>query len=157
MFALDMLASFIISVIGIIYPIITRKMLNDFIPNRQLRMVVIFGLLLLMMYVVKLLLRFFVQYYGHLIGVSMQAAMRKDLFQKLQEMPFSFFDEHETGKIMSRLVHDLADVSELAHHGPENFFICGITIVVSFFYLSSINLKLAMIIFSCIPFLVCIS
>ena len=84
MFALDMLASFIISVIGIIYPIITRKMLNDFIPNRQLRMVVIFGLLLLMMYVVKLLLRFFVQYYGHLIGVSMQAAMRKDLFQKLQ-------------------------------------------------------------------------
>ncbi|MDD5792964.1 MAG: ABC transporter ATP-binding protein [Erysipelotrichaceae bacterium] len=157
MFALDMLASFIISVIGIIYPIITRKMLNDFIPNRQLRMVVIFGLLLLMMYVVKLLLRFFVQYYGHLIGVSMQAAMRKDLFQKLQEMPFSFFDEHETGKIMSRLVHDLADVSELAHHGPENFFICGITIVVSFFYLSSINLKLARIIFSCIPFLVCIS
>lgn len=74
-------------------------------------------------------LKYFVQYYGHVIGVKMQAQMRKDMFTHLEKLPYSYYDEHETGKIMSRMTNDLQNVSELAHHGPENFFICGVMII----------------------------
>lgn len=154
MFFLDMLASFFIAVIGLFYPIITRNMLNDFIPNKNVRLIIIFGCVMLILYLLRMYLRFFVQYYGHVIGVKMQAAMRRDMFNKLQKLPYSYYDEHETGKIMSRLTNDLQDVSELAHHGPENIFISGITLIVSFIYLMTINVTLTLIIFTCIPFLV---
>lgn len=157
MFALDMLASFFISVIGMIYPIVTRKMLNDLIPNQDYRMVVVFGVFLFGLYFVRMLLKFFVQYYGHIIGVHMQANMRKDLFHKLERLPFSYYDQHETGQIMTHMTSDLFDVSELAHHGPENLIISTVMIVFSFLYLSSINISLTLIIFSCIPLLFVIS
>lgn len=157
MFALDMLASFLISLIGMCYPVITREMLNNFIPNKQVNMIVIFGIGLFVLYFIRMLLRYFVQYYGHVIGVKMQAAMRSDMFKKLQTLPFSYYDEHETGKIMSRMTNDLQDVSELAHHGPENIFISGVMIIGSFIYLCTINWILTVIIFACIPFLLIIS
>ena len=157
MFCLDMLASLFISVIGMCYPIITRNMLNTFIPNKQVDMIVIWGIGLLVLYVVRMLLRFFVQYYGHVIGVKMQAHMRSDMFKKLQTLPFSYYDEHETGKIMSRMTNDLMDVSELAHHGPENIFISGIMIIGSFCYLLSIQWILTLIIFACVPILLIVS
>lgn len=157
MFFLDMLASFFISVIGMTYPIITRTMLNDLIPNRKIQMIVLFGMALFILYFIRMLLRYFVQYYGHVIGVKMQANMRSDMFHHLQKLPYSYYDEHETGKIMSRLTNDLMDVSELAHHGPENIFICGIMVLGSFFYLSTISLSLTLIIFSCVPILVVIT
>lgn len=157
MFALDMLASFLISLIGMCYPIITREMLNNFIPNEQVKMIIICGSGLLILYFIRMLLRYFVQYYGHVIGVKMQSAMRSDMFNKLQTLPFSYYDEHETGKIMSRMTNDLQDVSELAHHGPENLFISGVMIIGSFIYLCTINWMLTIIIFACIPFLLIIS
>lgn len=157
LFILDMLASLTISMTGIIYPIITRKMLNDLIPNRRYRAVVIFGVALLAVYFVRMLLNYFVQYYGHVMGVKMQARMRSDMFKRLEELPYSFYDANETGKIMSRMTNDLMDISELAHHGPENLLICGITIITSFCYLISINLPLTLIVFACVPFLVIIS
>ena len=120
LFTLDMLASLLISAVGMVYPIVTKSMLNDLIPNRQYRMIVWAGLIVLFLYIVRMLLRWFVQYYGHMIGVGMQEAMRNDLFCHLEKLPFSFYDNHETGKIMSRLTSDLFDISELAHHGPEN-------------------------------------
>jgi ATP-binding cassette subfamily B protein len=157
MFALDMLASLLISVIGMCYPIITRKMLNTFIPEKQIDMIIIFGLSLFILYFVRMLLRFFVQYYGHMIGIKMQAAMRRDMFTHLQKLPFSYYDEHETGKIMSRMTNDLMDVSELAHHGPENLFISGVMIIGSFIYLCTINVILTLIIFICVPLLLIIA
>jgi len=158
MFAMDMLASFFISLIGLGYPIVTRKLLNNYIPDANVKAVVISGLLLLLIYVVRMLLRYFVQYYGHIIGVDMQAEMREDLFKKLQKLPYSFYDEHESGKIMSRLTVDLMDVSELAHHGPENFFISGMSIIGSFVYLAVfVNWQLTLIVFACVPILVVIS
>ena len=157
LFILDMLASLLISVIGMIYPIVTRTMLNDLIPNRNFRMIIIFGVSLLILYFIRMLLRYFVQYYGHVIGVQIQAQMRRDMFNHLQKLPYSFYDEHETGKIMSRMINDLMDISELAHHGPENFFICGIMIVGSFFYLCTINVPLTLIIFACVPLLAIVS
>ena len=119
-FLLDMGASLLVSLIAILYPMVTRKMLNDLIPNQNYRMIVIFGASLLILYAVRMGLNYFIQYQGHIMGVRMQAQMRTELFAHLQKLNFSFYDNHETGKIMSRMTSDLNDVSELAHHGPEN-------------------------------------
>lgn len=153
LFALDMLASLAVSLIGIVYPMVTRHMLNDLIPNRNYRMIIIFGIALFATYVVRMLLNFFIQYYGHMMGVHIQAKMRSDMFNHLEKLPYSFYDNHETGKIMSRMTSDLMDISELAHHGPENVIISSTSIIVSFAYLSTINIWLTLIIFICVPFL----
>ena len=156
-FGFDMLASLVVSLIGIVYPIVTREMLNDLIPNRNYRMVVIFGLGLLGLYIVRMLLNYFIQYYGHVMGVRMQAQMRSDMFRHLETLPYSFYDNNETGKIMSRMTTDLWEISELAHHGPENLLISSVSIIVSFVYLLSINVWLTLIIFACVPFLVLVA
>ena len=157
MFALDMLASLLISIIGMVYPIVTNKMLNDLIPNRLYEQIIIAGVTVLILYIVRMLLRYFVQYYGHIIGIKMQRQMRTDLFNHLERLPYSFFDNHETGAIMTRLTSDLFEVSELAHHGPENLFICAIMIIGSFAYLCTIDVYLTLIIFTCAPFLMLVS
>ena len=157
MFIFDMLASLAVASVGIFYPIITRMMLNDFIPNRQYRDIIFFGSLLLILYLVRAALDYFIQYQGHVIGVKMQASMRSDMFNHLEKLPYGFYDGNETGKIMSRMTNDLWEVSELAHHGPENLIISSISIVTAFVYLSTINLWLTLIIFACVPFLVLIS
>lgn len=157
LFTLDMLASLLISLIGMVYPIVTRKMLNDYIPNKIYRSVVIAGIAVLFLYIVRMLLRYFVQYYGHIIGTRMQAQMRRDMFNHLQKLPYSFYDDNETGKIMSRMTNDLFEVVELAHHGPENLLTCTIMIVLSFGYLCTIDVWLTLIIFACVPLLVFVS
>ena len=156
-FTFDMLASLAMALIGIIYPIMTREMLNDLIPNEKYQLIVIFGIGLLLIYGIRMMLNYFIQYYGHVMGVRMQAQMRSDMFRHLEKLPYSFYDGHETGKIMSRMTNDLMDISELAHHGPENLLISSISIIVSFVYLSSINIWLTLIIFACVPFLLFIS
>ena len=156
-FTLDMLAALFVSLIGILYPIVTRKMLNELIPERQYKMIVIFGCALLSLYGVRMLLNYFIQYYGHVMGVRMQAQMRSDMFSHLEKLPYSFYDNHETGKIMSRMTNDLMDISELSHHGPENIIISSISVIASFIYLSSINIYLTLIIFACVPFLFIVS
>ena len=156
-FTLDMLASLLVALVGIVYPIITREMLNELIPNKQYRMIVFAGIGLLILYIVRMLLNFFIQYYGHVMGVRMQAQMRSDMFRHLERLPYSFYDNHETGKIMSRMTSDLMDISELAHHGPENLLISSISVVISFIYLSTINIWLTLIIFACVPFLILIA
>ena len=157
MFTFDMLASLLVSVVGIFYPIITRQMLNVYVPNKQYDMILIFGSVLLTLYLIKMLLNYFIQYQGHMIGVKMQAKMRSDMFRHLQTLPFKFYDNHETGKIMSRMTNDLNDISELAHHGPENILISSISIILSFIYLMTINVYLTLIIFACVPVLLVIS
>ncbi len=156
-FYADMASSLLLSLIGIVYPIITRKMLNDLIPNRNYRLVVLFGAALLGIYFIKMLLNYFVQYYGHVMGVRMQAQMRSDMFNKLESLPFSFFDNNETGKIMSRMTNDLMDISELAHHGPENLIISTASVIIAFIYLGTVNIYLALVSFVCVPFLIGIS
>lgn len=157
LFFFDMLAALLVALIAIVYPIITRTMLNDYIPQNNIRMVVICGALLLGVYIARMLLNYFIQYYGHVMGVKMQAQMRSDMFNHLEKLPYSFFDNHETGKIMSRMTNDLMDISELAHHGPENLIISTISIVASFIYLCTINWWMTLIVFACVPFLVVIT
>ncbi|MBR2731243.1 MAG: ABC transporter ATP-binding protein [Clostridia bacterium] len=157
MFSLDMLASVAISVLGMIYPIMTNRMLNDYIPNRAYRSIIAAGAGVLALYFVRMLLRYFVQYQGHMVGTLIQAQMRRELFAHLEKLPFSFYDDHETGAIMTRMTNDLFEVVELAHHGPENLLTCTIMIVLSFAYLCTINLWLTLIIFTCVPILVVVS
>ncbi len=157
MLILDLLASLLISVIGMVYPVVTRKMLNVYIPQKMYSTIVIAGLAVLALYIIRMLLRYFVQYYGHLIGVGMQSQMRLDLFTHLQKLPFSFYDNHETGRIMTRLTSDLFEVCELAHHGPENLLISSAMIILSFCYLFSIDPVLTLIIFACVPILVVVT
>ena len=157
LFCMDMSAAVAVAVIGLIYPIITRTMLNTLIPDRNYRMIVVLGVTLLALYAAKMLLNYFIQYQGHMMGVYMQAQMRSDMFDHLEKLPYSFYDNHETGKIMSRMTNDLFDISELAHHGPENLIISILSILLSFGYLLSINVWLTLIVFACVPFLVVIS
>ena len=148
-FILDMIASFLIAVIGMGYPIITRLILN----NPDFKLIIIGSCSLLGIYLVRALLRFFVQYYGHVMGVRMQAEMRSDLFNKLQKLPYSYYDNHETGTILSTMTNDLFDVSELAHHGPENMLIAGFTIIGAITYLILINWILGLVLLGVVPIL----
>lgn len=157
LFFFDMLASLAVAAIAITYPMITRTMLNTYIPGNNIRMVVVCGGALLCVYLLRMGLNYFIQYYGHVMGVKMQAQMRSDMFNHLEKLPYSFFDNHETGKIMSRMTNDLMDISELAHHGPENLLISSISIIASFVYLCTINWWLTLIVFACVPFLILIT
>lgn len=157
LFISDMLASLLISLSAMVYPIITRNMLNDFIPNSKYNLIIKFGIILLVIYIIRALLKYFVQFYGHVMGVKIQSDMRKELFRKIQRLPYSYFDNHETGAIMSNLTNDIFEISELAHHGPENVIMCTLMIILSFIYLATINLNLTLIIFASVPFLFLIS
>ena len=156
-FILDMLAALTMSVIGIFYPIITRRLLNDFMPNKKYTEIIVCGSLLLIVYLMRMGLSYFVQYQGHMMGVKMQEKMRSDLFSHIEKLPVSFFDNNETGKIMTRMTSDLFDIVELAHHGPENVLITSSSIIISFAYLMSINIPLSLILLACVPILVFIS
>ena len=157
MLALDMIAALFISVIGMAYPILTNRMLNIYVQNRMYKAIIISGVAMLALYTVRMMLRYFVQFYGHMIGVKMQSQMRQDLFTHLEKLPFSFFDENETGRIMTRITSDLFEVCELAHHGPENILISSAMILLSFGYLMSIDPLLTLIIFACVPILVAVT
>ena len=157
MMALDMLASLLISIIGMVYPIVTNKMLNEYIPEKQYVTIVVAGSIVLALYVLRMLLRYFVQYYGHVIGVRMQSQMRQDLFAHLEKLPFRYYDNNETGRIMTRMTSDLFEVCELAHHGPENLLISSVMIVLSFIYLMTIDPILTLIVFACVPILVVVT
>ena len=157
MLTFDMLASLLISVIGMVYPIVTNQMLNIYIPEKMYTTIVFSGLIVLALYALRMLLRYFVQYYGHMIGVQMQSQMRQDLFAHLERQPFRFYDAHETGRIMTRITSDLFEVCELAHHGPENLLISTVMILLSFGYLFSIDPLLTLIVFACVPILVVVT
>jgi len=157
LFVLDMLAALTVALLAVVYPMVTRTMLNTLIPERRYQEIIWAGVALLFIYVIRMLLQFFIQYKGHVMGVRMQAQMRSDMFRHLEKLPFSFYDNNETGKIMSRMTSDLMDVSELAHHGPENIIISSISVIVSFVYLFSIDPYLTLIVFACVPFLLIIA
>ena len=153
LFILDLLAAFLVSACDLFYPMITRNIINDVIPNKQIKLLFVFAVVLTLIFLIKAGLNYFMQYWGHVVGVRMQADMRRDLFDKLQDMPNKYFDNNKTGVIMSRIINDLLDISELAHHGPEDLFISLVMLVGSFIILCTINVPLTIITFAIIPFL----
>ena len=151
LFIADMVCALILAVCDLFYPMITRSMLDDYIPNKNMRMLLVWAGLLFVIYVVKMGLNYFLQYYGHIVGVGMQADMRRDVFDHLQKLPFTYFDNNKTGTIMSRISNDLMDISELAHHGPEDLFLSIVLLIGSFVLMASMNLALTLIVYAAVP------
>jgi ATP-binding cassette subfamily B protein len=153
-FITDMACAFVLAVCDLFYPMITRNIINIYVPNQQLNLMITWLAILGFIYLLKVGLNYYVMYYGHVMGVTIQANMRRSMFEHLQDLPFVFFDENKTGTLSSRIVNDLMEVSELAHHGPEDLFISLVMLIGSFIALSTINLPLTLIVFSIVPFLV---
>ncbi|MDB2152543.1 ABC transporter ATP-binding protein [Clostridium butyricum] len=154
LFVLDLIAAFIASMCDLVYPMMTRDLLNDSIPNKNLKMIGMFAIVLIVIFIIKAACGYFMQYFGHVIGVKMQGDMRRDVFKHLQKLPNSYFDNNKTGDIMSRIINDLMEISELAHHGPEDLFISIVMLIGSFIILCNINIPLTILIFAFIPFIV---
>ncbi|MDL2214118.1 ABC transporter ATP-binding protein/permease [Clostridia bacterium OttesenSCG-928-O13] len=154
LFIADMVAALLLAVSDLFFPMITRNIINDYVPNKNAQMFITWCLILLGIYVLKLFLNWFVMSWGHIMGTRMQADMRHDLFHHMQSLPFSYFDENQTGSLMSRIVNDLMEISELAHHGPEDLFISLISFIGAFVILGRINLLLTCIIFVFLPIII---
>jgi len=149
--ALDMIAASLVAALDLVFPIFTRYLTKDLIPNRQLRTMAILAGCMVLLYLLRLVFQYIVNYWGHVVGVRMEYRMRKDLFSHLQTLDVEFFDNTKVGYLMSRIVNDLRDISELAHHGLEDLLIASLMLVGSFAYLSTINLQLTIIVFAFIP------
>ncbi|MGL5694678.1 MAG: ABC transporter ATP-binding protein, partial [Peptostreptococcaceae bacterium] len=154
LFFLDLLAAFLFSACNLVYPMITRDIMNEVVPNKDLKMLIIFTLTLIFIFILKAFLNHFMQYWGHVVGVRMQGDMRSYVFTHLQKLPNTYFDNNKSGVTMSRIINDLMEISELAHHGPEDLFISLVMLVGSFFILLNINIPLTLIIFSILPLLI---
>ena len=154
LFLLDMVCALIAASCDLMYPVISRDIINTYIPDKDLQLILSWSAALLVIYIIQTIMQYIMQYQGHVVGVRMQADMRRDVFEHLQKLPFSYFDEHKTGVIMSRIVNDLMDISEFAHHGPEDLFISLVTILGSFIILCTVNVPLTLITFAVLPFLV---
>ena len=155
LFIFDMVSAVIVAACNLFYPTIAKNIINGFTEGGMTEQYIIMNaLLLLVVYAIKAFFQYVIGYYGHVVGVRMQKDMREDLFKKYEKLPFFYFDDHKTGDLLSRLTSDLFDVSELAHHGPENVFLAVLMLGGSFVILSGINLTLTLIMFAIIPFIV---
>ncbi|MHC6178878.1 ABC transporter ATP-binding protein [Clostridium sp. JNZ X4-2] len=148
LFYADIFCALIVSLVDLAFPLILNYLSkNVFIKDKAaiLNSIVYIAVILLAIYVVKYFCQYFIASWGHIMGARMENNMRKDLFYHLQKMSFSYYDENNTGQMMSILVSDLFDISELAHHGPENVFISAVKIIGSFAILMLINYKMTLI------------
>ena len=157
LFSLDMFCALLVAIAGLFYPTIARDIINDYAHREDLAPLFFWSAVLLGIYIIKAVCNYVVGYLGHVVGVRMQRDMRRDLFLKYEALPTSFYDENKTGDLLSRLVNDLFDVSELAHHGPENVFLSVLMLIGSFVILTNIYLPLALIMFSIIPIIVVVT
>lgn len=154
LFFVDMFFSLMVSVFDLTFPIFSRAMVNDIIPNGRMDLLLRWSILMLILFGVRYISSYIVAYWGHILGVRIEHDMRRDIFTHLQTLPFSYYDNTKTGHIMSRIVNDLRDITELAHHGPENIFISFVMLFGSFVILLTIEWRLTLILFSFIPIMI---
>ena len=154
MFLLDMFCALIIALVDILFPVVTRKVLYDYIPNQAMRTFLIAMGAMLIAFFVRTAAQWVVTYLGHLTGVHIEADMRAAIFAHMQKLGFSFYDKNRTGLLMSRVTTDLFDITELAHHGPEDLFISLVTLTGSFLVLWRIQKKLALVLMIAVPVIV---
>ena len=157
LFVADLVAAVLLAAADLFFPKITQTMLSDYIPNRNVRLLLIWAGVLLLVYLIKMGLNYFVQFQGHMVGIRMQADMRRDMFDHLQKLPLTFFDNNKTGSLMSRMISDLQDISELAHHGPEDLLISVILFIGSLGFMLAIYWPLALIVAAFMPIMVLFS
>ena len=157
LFTLDMIAAVIISVCTLVYPTVAKKIINEYVYEKTPKMLLLSAALLLGIYILKAVCTYIVSYHGHVMGIRMQRDMRQDLFKKYQALPTRFFDNNKTGDLLTRLVNDLFEVSELAHHGPENLFLAVLMFAGSFTMLMMIDIYLTLIVLAIVPFIVLVT
>ncbi len=154
LFLLDMCCALMISLVDILFPVVTRKVLYDYIPNQMMRTFVLVMGVMLLLFVLRTAAQWVVTYLGHLMGVRIEADMRAAIFAHMQKLGFSFYDKNRTGLLMSRVTTDLFDITELAHHGPEDLFISTVTLLGSFIVLWNIQHTLALVLMISVPLIV---
>lgn len=153
LFYIDLFCAFVVAVCNLVYP----RLAGSVIDSASIYEVLIFSCVLLGVFLLKAAFTYVITYWGHVVGVRIQADMRNELFAHLQKLPFSYYDETKTGSIMSRLINDLFEVSELAHHGPEDVFLSIVTIIGALVMILFINPWLALVVFAIIPIIVAVA
>ncbi len=151
LFALDFGCAFLMSGLNLVFPLVVKYILDAVVPSGDLIWLVYTCLGLLALYLVHFVLDYIVTYWGHVLGIRIEYDMRKDLFEHIHKLSFTYFDNTRTGHLLSRLVNDLNEIAELAHHGPEDFFIATITLTGSFAILFTMNWKLACLMLVLVP------
>ena len=139
LFILDLVCATLVALIDLAFPLVTRKSMYDLLPNQQYRTFFIVMGVMMAAFIVRALLYYVISYWGHTFGILVEADIRRDLFTHVQELDVSFFDHNRTGQLMSRLTSDLFEITELAHHGPEDLLISTLTIVGALAILFSIE------------------
>ncbi len=154
LFILDMCCALGIALVDLAFPWASREAMNSLLPqNLYAAFFTVMGLLLAA-YALRSVMYFIVTYWGHMMGVRIEADIRRDLFGHMQDLSFSFYDKNRTGQLMSRATNDLFEITELAHHGPEDLFISTVTLVGAFCLMLTIQWKLALIVFAVVPIFV---
>ena len=151
LFAIDMLCACLIAAVDLAFPLITRTALYDLLPNNQYKTFFVIMVALLACYGIRTFLNFVVAYYGHTFGIRVEADIRADLFRHMQKLSFDFYDRNRTGQLMSRLTSDLFELTELAHHGPEDLLTSVVTIVGAVVVMATIQWQLALVVGLMIP------
>ena len=144
LFALDMVCALCICLVDLAFPVVSRYSMQQLLPGRMFGAFFAVMAALAAAYVLKGVFYYIVTYWGHLLGVRMEADIRRDLFTHMQELSFSFYDRNRTGQLMSRVTGDLFEITELAHHGPEDLFISSVTILGAFCIMLTIQWQLAL-------------
>ena len=151
LFFLDMVCALFVALVDLAYPVISRKAINTLLPNLQYKTFFVVMGIVVLAYVIRSLLYYVITYWGHTFGIRVEADIREALFCHMQELGFDYFDKNRTGQLMSRLTSDLFEITELAHHGPEDIFISGVTIVGALAIMFTIQWQLALVIACIIP------
>lgn len=151
LFIIDLICAFFVGIADQFMPMAVRQMINSYVPDQNYAMMTKVCIGLVVIYIIKFLLNLFINYWGHIFGVKLQADMRRSLFQHIEKLPVSFFDENKTGAIMSRITNDLQEISEMAHHGPENILLCTVSLTISAILLGQINWHLTLIVYIALP------
>ncbi|MCI7725791.1 MAG: ABC transporter ATP-binding protein/permease [Clostridiales bacterium] len=151
LFAVDLLCAVGIAAIDLAFPLVTRKALYDLLPNQLYRTFFFIMLAVAGSYVLRTFLNYIVAYYGHTFGIRVEADIRADLFAHMQELSFDYYDRNRTGKLMARLTTDLFELTELAHHGPEDLLTSGLTILGALAVMLTVRWELALVVALTIP------
>ena len=151
LFAMDLTCALLISLIDLAFPYISRRCMYDLLPQRAYQTFFLVMAAVLAAFALRAVLTYVICYWGHTFGILVEADIRRDLFRHMQELSFDYYDHNRTGQLMSRLTADLFDITELAHHGPEDIFISGVTILGSLAIMFSIQWRLALVIACILP------
>ena len=151
LFAVDILCAVLIAAVDLLFPLVTRSALYDMLPEQMYRTFFIVMGVMVACYLLRAFLNYIVAYYGHTFGIRVEADIRRDLFRHMQDMSFDFYDKNRTGQLMSRLTADLNDLTELAHHGPEDLLTSVLTMVGAVIVMASIQWQLALIVGLMVP------